>query len=362
MPISPPVPSPYQTHHLHSKIPVPAPPPSTPKNLSKITTEITRAGFISSHGNFTTASNQIPRLDSAHLKELFDSKMHHDGQEALRLDDTDNLIKAQLLHYGIPFNENMTRRNRTLFWNEDMHREWLDKTSIEELEINLDMHLEFVLDKFFLSESGSHIVDCGDIESEWPGSAEDMTLDFGSTEEPGIFQASFDFGVLRGVMLISADEDLLEGYCDRADYDGRHVFSEGDDDDLDDEDESEDEDEKEHQRPQSGSKRKTPATPQHSRGRPKKATKTKSNLLKYFLKSRSRETGEGQIFPDPEDGTPKIKDGNLTSFTGEASLPCAGSSVSLTARIISGDPSGWAEECGDYSNQAAEEACVSWWH
>ncbi|KAL4969040.1 uncharacterized protein BDV14DRAFT_166165 [Aspergillus stella-maris] len=451
--------------------------------------EINRNGFISLHGRFLTASGRTDRVSSAMLKEMFIPKITREAQKALR--DNHHFVKAQLQHYGIPFDENAVIGNGTLLLKkalkegkcdvvppdilklqEDMHREWLDTTKIEDLESSP----EFVMDKFFLSGVGedrrpdrgrtksvvevplprsseyrarlvreaaaqveglhfetgtgprsqvifmgwdvdavkkavkgqaarekkqledekklarqlekerdadrakmhkdylqtlkkkkatpslvgSYIVDCKDVESEWPEDAEDMALDIGSTDEPGVFKACFDFGVLRGVMLISADEALLEGYCDRADYDERHAFSEEEDDDLDDEEDSEDEGE--YQRPQPGSKRKAPATPQRGRGRPKKATKTKSNPLKYFLKSRSCETGEGQIFPDPEDGTLKFKDGNLAAFTGEASLPCVGGAVSFTARKVSGDSSGWAEEWADYSDEVAENARVSRWH
>ncbi|OJI88901.1 hypothetical protein ASPTUDRAFT_60699 [Aspergillus tubingensis CBS 134.48] len=48
---------------------------------------------------------------------------------------------------------------------------------------------------------GSYIVDCHEIENGWPSLARDMVLEIVNTEQKGKFHATFNFGVVIGVML-----------------------------------------------------------------------------------------------------------------------------------------------------------------
>ena len=57
-------------------------------------------------------------------------------------------------------------------------------------------------------QTGSYIVDCEEIQRNWSAEAENITLGIGRTYEEVVFLACFDFGVVEGVMLISADEAL----------------------------------------------------------------------------------------------------------------------------------------------------------
>lgn len=67
------------------------------------------------------------------------------------------------------------------------------------------------------SPVGSYIVDCEEIEEGWPDQANDLNLDIRQTKEPGVFEASFNFGVLEGVMIISAENSAMERYCSQLD-------------------------------------------------------------------------------------------------------------------------------------------------
>lgn len=203
------------------------------------------------------------------------------------------------------------------------------------------------------SPAGSYAVDCPEIKDQWPDLAENLGLDIYSTGEPGIFQASFDFGVLEGVMVLGLDKNKVEAYCSRMDP-SENEFEE------DEEDEEEEEDE-EDKKPQAGSKRKA-SSPQRGRGRPKKAKADKDQGLTYHLKLRCRETGEGEVYAEPDDGVIKFKDASLASFKGEADLPCVGSKIPFTARKVSDKPSGQPSNWADYSNEQHEYAQVARWH
>jgi hypothetical protein len=217
------------------------------------------------------------------------------------------------------------------------------------------------------SPVGSYIVNCKEIEGQWPDQADDLSLDIRQTKEPGVFEASFDFGVLEGAMIISAENNALEQYCSLLD---REVESDLDEDwnEKEDEDEEEDEDEDENdddvendRKPSTGSKRKAEAPP--GRGRlPKKSNAGAAQPRTYLLRLKCRETGEGEIQYTAEKGTIKFKDENLAGFIGTANLPCVGQGVRFTARKISDTPACPGNSWADYSKRAHDYARVRRWH
>ncbi|KAL3493836.1 hypothetical protein BJX62DRAFT_234951 [Aspergillus germanicus] len=201
------------------------------------------------------------------------------------------------------------------------------------------------------SPVGSYIVDCQEIERNWPDLVDDSSLDIHDTDEPGVFQACFDFGILEGVMIIGKDSAMVEQYFSQADDDDEGYLDEycwDEDEDEDDEDE----------RHMVGSKRKASAQP--ARGS-KKAKAGRPPSHTYQLRLRCREH-EGQIYSDTDVGTIKIKDGNLISFVGEADLPSVGGAVSFTARKVSDAPCAQQSEWAEYSEQKSEYARVSRWY
>ncbi|GFN20842.1 AT hook motif family protein [Aspergillus tubingensis] len=180
---------------------------------------------------------------------------------------------------------------------------------------------------------GSYIVDCHEIENGWPSLARDMVLEIVNTEQKGKFHATFNFGVVIGVMVIY-EEHMTE-------TDEEQI---GDD----------------HEKIGKRTKRKTIAQ-KHSRPLKKAKAEKTSEPYTYRLKLRCRETGEGQIFFKPEYGTIKFRDEKFAAFTAEAVFPCVGSGITFTARKVSDDPCPSGEKWEDYSEEAYEYARVSRW-
>lgn len=183
------------------------------------------------------------------------------------------------------------------------------------------------------SPVGSYIVDCQKIENEWPSLARDMVLEIVNTEQKGKFHASFNFGVVIGVMVIY-EEHMTE-------TDEEAI---GDD----------------HEKIGKRTKRETVAQ-KHSRPLKKAKAEKTSEPYTYRLKLKCRETGEGQIFFEPNYGTIKFEDGKFAAFTAEAGFPCLGSGMAFTAWKVSDDPCPSGEKWEDYSEAAYEYARVSRW-
>lgn len=176
------------------------------------------------------------------------------------------------------------------------------------------------------SPVGSYIIDCDEIAGNWPRQAADMSLDIAGTDRAGIFKASFQFGILEGVMILGTDEHAVDRYCAA----------------LDDEDGQSDyiEDEDEDERPAKGSKRKR-APASRGRGRPPKKAKTvgAGPIRTYSLRLKCREI-EGQVYSTASMGAITFDDEKLASFEGWASFPCVGSNVPFRGRKVADVPGG----------------------
>jgi hypothetical protein len=203
------------------------------------------------------------------------------------------------------------------------------------------------------SPVGSYIIVCKEIEEQWPDQADDLSLDIHETNEPGVFAASFDFGILEGAMIISAEKDALDQHCSQLDREPEFKgYGDEENDWSKEEDEGgkdEDEDDVGNDRKLTvGSKRKA-ETPR-GRGRlPKKSKAGAAQPSTYLLKLKCRETGEGEVYSTKEKGTIKFKDEKLASFIGKADLPCVGQGIPFTARKISDAPAGHESSWADYS-------------
>ncbi|KAH8590158.1 hypothetical protein B0O99DRAFT_521816 [Bisporella sp. PMI_857] len=451
--------------------------------------DITRDGFTCAYGRFYTQSGRVERVEGSSLRSMFLPKLTPEGRRQLDAGYSDNFVRGQLKHYGVSFDESEISGNGTLLMKkvlqagkcdkvpdhiselrEQMHTEWLNKRTPEQLS----SHPDWVMEKYFLSSGrpdhtktttvvgiplpqqssyrasqmkeaaskvtglhqatgfgpktqtifmgwnsvavgkaakshasqeakelqaagkerederaethtdylntlkrkkgpktyspvGSYIVDCEQIEQEWPDMADDLSLDIRQTKEPNVFEASFDFGVLEGAMIISAEKNALEQYCSQLDHEAESDededeecdWSEEEDDDRE-EDEVEDKIEK-GRKPTTGSKRRAKAP--RGRGPPPKKSKTRAAQPHiYLLKLKCRETGEGMIQSTEESGTIKFKDKNLASFIGKANLPCVGQGIPFTARKISDAPAPPENSWADYSEKAYEDARVGRWH
>ncbi|KAI1121214.1 hypothetical protein F5Y10DRAFT_256800 [Nemania abortiva] len=207
------------------------------------------------------------------------------------------------------------------------------------------------------SPIGQYIIDCRTIEEGWSiTQADDWSFDIYPTDQEGVFEASFDFGVHEGIMVMSTDEKILDEYCSQLDTD-----TDDNEDDYDEDDDDDDDDDA--ARVETGSKRKTPVSTARGHGsRSKKSRNSSSTSQDFHLKIRCTETGEGQIFPGPEKGTIKFEDKTMAKFSAIAGLPCVGTAVDFTGRKIADVVDGYGKLWSDYSERSAERARVSRWH
>ncbi|ETS84748.1 hypothetical protein PFICI_02773 [Pestalotiopsis fici W106-1] len=157
------------------------------------------------------------------------------------------------------------------------------------------------------SPVGKYEIECEEITDQWPEDSKKMTMNIHPTNVQGLYKAQFDFGILVGVMIISRNVEDIKKY--------RRI--------SDDEDESEDDEENEEtNNAPTGSKRKAP--PVTGPRKEAKVDDAEPSPFKYELRLRARETGEGDIFPDPCKGTIIFGDDKFTWFKGSATLPCVG--------------------------------------
>lgn len=201
---------------------------------------------------------------------------------------------------------------------------------------------------------GGYSITCKAISEEWPDQDDHFGLDISESSTFGVFEGSFDFGILEGAMVLSSDEGLLDAHVDKLEAD------EGDEYGYDDEEDDGDEDEDEPT--VSGGKRKATST---ARGQPAKKVKKASpgSALRFHILWRGRDTSEGEIHSGPGHGAIKFTNKNYTKLTGEIDLPHAGEGVEITGERVTdqsnaGDSSSW----NDYSEAAYERANVSRWH
>ncbi|KAI1171158.1 hypothetical protein F4777DRAFT_566514 [Nemania sp. FL0916] len=215
------------------------------------------------------------------------------------------------------------------------------------------------------SPVGDYVVDCEEIEARWPDQDDDFSLSITKTGKAGIYLASFDFGVVEGVMIMGVDAEAVEDYCERYDEFDEDEMDEMDEMGLEDEYSSEDDysSEDENSSEDEGEPRLKVCTASiartHGRGHTLQEAKTSATQpLKYHLKLRCADKmNEGQIYYEPQNGAIEYHQDNMASFTGEVSLPGVGSSVWFIARKTSDTvsnqfPEPWAE----YSKTAYENA------
>ncbi|CAH0027133.1 unnamed protein product [Clonostachys rhizophaga] len=213
------------------------------------------------------------------------------------------------------------------------------------------------------SPVGHYIVDCEEIEQGWDD-VKDLNLDINETDQDGIFRVVFDFGILVGVMLICADKRKLNAHVSYlgAEYESDERDTEESESDeeehAEDENQGEIDDMSEEANRGSGTrgrKRKSQASaPPHKRR--KKSRMVGVQPFQYFIKFRCRETGEGELYPEPEDGTLRFKDKRMAAFLGKVDMPCVGGQIPFAARKISNLPRPNGKSWSDYSDSEYEYA------
>lgn len=148
--------------------------------------------------------------------------------------------------------------------------------------------------------------------------------------------------------------------CDIEDYDSDS------DRDKDSDDHSDDHDEEETQSYRGlGSKRKqfpTKAEPPHIKRQCDRPIKTaRAPARRVFIRLRGRETGEGEIQPDPVSGYLDFSNEDFTKFVGMIDLPYLSGSVKLEGFKVSTTAKRQYESWSSFSEAAYERARVARW-
>lgn len=184
---------------------------------------------------------------------------------------------------------------------------------------------------------GKYIIDCEGISGNWDG-CDNLTMSIKATKTPGLYQADFDFGMLEGVMMMSDNESALGvfGCYDSSDEDQGPTMV--------------------------GFKRKSGSNHGTTTKKIAKATNSTAGgkSKTFFLRMRSAETGEGEINPDPTEGSITVSD-DYASFTGSAEMPIVGCNIPFTGRKISDVPEKSRKRWDDYSHAAYEYASSARW-
>lgn len=203
---------------------------------------------------------------------------------------------------------------------------------------------------------GAYVVNCEQLQKGWDNT-DNLRLSITTTPLPGIYQAAFNFGVLEGIMMLSADAHALSYFSGK-----QSEKIAGDDDRLCPELATGPE--------QQPSQTEEEITCEDSAGRKRKAVDDTSRPAKILKTStpavlhlcmRSRGTGSGQINPDPELGVITFDD-QLTAFTGTIDIDLIGPNMPFRGRKISDTAekpkAGWE----DYGHAAYEYARIARWH
>lgn len=163
-------------------------------------------------------------------------------------------------------------------------------------------HFEIPKPIYTGSPIGHYKVDCEEIRAFWPDRVEDLTLSIRETPTPGLYQATFNFGVIEGMMMLSEKEALLDQSC------AGKLPVPGDDDIDHDHDHDHD------NTAGVGMKRKT--IPGLALPRPRKKTRKGQ----FFLRLKSREGWTGEIHTKMQEGRLEFNNNGCSSFTAEMGM------------------------------------------
>ncbi len=242
---------------------------------------------------------------------------------------------------------------------------------------------------------GSYIIRCERVAQSYP-SRDLFTLDvgFGRGPNPRVLSGALEFSFFQGTMLLALEQDrrrldqfsgvrkrVRDKFQDADSEEEGSVEEESEeegseeegseeghseDDDSGEEDDEEDDTEGEdceevvdkHNHAQPTRKRKAPPHIS-SPGRPTKKIKSAAQRISILL--RGRETGMGEIQPDPEAGYLEFIDELFTHFRGKVDLPYIGRAVEIEGFKIAPRAKQSAEPWDNFSEDAYEHARVARW-
>ncbi|KAH7129054.1 hypothetical protein EDB81DRAFT_871731 [Dactylonectria macrodidyma] len=192
---------------------------------------------------------------------------------------------------------------------------------------------------------GSYIVHCDAVSDGWSQhSDETFTLDICSGKDRTLI-ADFQLGIIEGTMLLGLSEEQLD---ELAECDSNSSSSDYDDEDS------------EQEQNYKGKKRTVQAAKPRAAKRSKATT---SPSRRVYFRLRGAETGEGEIFYDPELGHLDFSDDDCVRFDGVADeLLCIGRNVKFQGFKISDTPQRRPAAWSSFSEKAYEKARVGRWH
>lgn len=205
---------------------------------------------------------------------------------------------------------------------------------------------------------GSYIVDCEEIQRQRPDDSGDMVLDIRASGEPEVFLASFAFGVVEGVMILSNQKSAIANYRSKIDEEsdaGENDTSESDDSGS---HNDSDEDSSAHWDQSRSAKRKAKGQP-NTQAKKAKTARGKPRVL--YFEWRGRETGEGEIMPDSNQGVVTFDSPQCASLTGKIDVPFISRGVHFTARKVSEIPRKFHTSWNSFSEYSYERARVGRW-
>lgn len=172
--------------------------------------------------------------------------------------------------------------------------------------------------------AGGYAITCKAVTEEWPNiNKDDLGLDISESSTSGVYEASFDFGVLQGAMVLSADEQLLKAHI-------QNLEDENEEDDEDGDDEA-----------------------SQSQTSVKKAPSTARSGLVYQLQWRGVGTDK-ETYSGPYEGEIKFTNKNFKRFSGSVDLAFVGGSVEIKGERVTDESNGDASEWNDYGEKRRE--------
>ncbi|KAL7946097.1 hypothetical protein V8C42DRAFT_322465 [Trichoderma barbatum] len=213
---------------------------------------------------------------------------------------------------------------------------------------------------------GSYIIQCDETADNWPEliQGRTATLDISSGKGQTL-RAAYDFGLIKGTMILSLSEDTLQAVVGEASTTPKASFRNEDNEAEDDEGDFDLHDFS------SGKKRKLgkaslaqttgSAALQHANAKRRKTTPLPSRRVYFWF--RGRETGEGEIFYEPEPGHIDFMSDDCATFTGLMySCTYVGNNVKFQGYKVSDKPQAKPEKWKAFSEEAHERERVGRWN
>lgn len=177
--------------------------------------------------------------------------------------------------------------------------------------------------------AGGYAVTCKAIADEWPNvRSDEFGLDISESATPGVYEASFDFGILEGVMVLSAEERLLEAHIEKLEDDDGQSGSETS---------------------SRAEEKKAPAAADTSTGKP---------TFQLQWRGATDSNRERQKYSGPYCGEITFTTKTFKKFSGTVDLAFVGGDVKIEGKRVTDESNGDASEWNDYGESSYRSGAV----